>query len=57
MVKKKNGKWQMCTDITNLNKCCPNDDFSLTRIDQIVDSVTTSEMMAMLDCFSRYHQM
>jgi hypothetical protein len=27
MVKKKNGKWQMCTDFTDLNKCCPKNDF------------------------------
>jgi hypothetical protein len=45
----------MCTDCTDLNKCCPKDDFPLTRIDQIVDSVTASEMMALLDYFSRYH--
>jgi hypothetical protein len=23
MVRKKNGKWWMCTDFTDLNKCCP----------------------------------
>ncbi|XP_075099188.1 uncharacterized protein LOC142176045 [Nicotiana tabacum] len=23
MVKKKNGKWQMCVDFTELNKACP----------------------------------
>jgi hypothetical protein len=56
MVKKKNGKWQMCTDFTDLNKCCLKDDFSLARIDQIVNSTSASEMMALLDCFSRYHQ-
>jgi hypothetical protein len=33
MVKKKNGKWRMCTDFTDLNKCCPKDDFLLMRID------------------------
>jgi hypothetical protein len=38
MVKKKNGKWRMCTDFTDLNKCCPKDDFSLSRIDKVVDS-------------------
>jgi hypothetical protein len=50
MVKKKNGKWRMCTD---LNKCCSKDDFPLTRIDQNIDSATASEMMALLDCFRR----
>jgi hypothetical protein len=56
MVKKKNEKWQMCTDITDLNKCCPMDDFPLARIDQIVDSVAASEVMALFDYFSGYHQ-
>jgi hypothetical protein len=53
MVKKKNGMWQMCIDF---NKCCPKDDFPLARIDQIIDSAVASEMMALLDCFSGYHQ-
>jgi hypothetical protein len=56
MVKKKNRKWWMCTDFTNLNKCCPKDDFPLLRIDKIVDSPTASEMMVLLDCFFGYHQ-
>jgi hypothetical protein len=55
MVKEKNGKWQVCTDFTDLNKCYPKDDFPLTRIDQIIDYAAASEMMALLDCFSRYH--
>jgi hypothetical protein len=46
----------MCTDFTNLNKCHPKDDFPLARIDMIVDPATGCEMMALLDCFSGYHQ-
>jgi hypothetical protein len=23
MIKKKNDKWRMCTNFTDLNKCCP----------------------------------
>jgi hypothetical protein len=45
MIHKKNGKWQMCIDFTNLNKCCPNDDFPLARIDQIIDSAAGCETM------------
>jgi ribonuclease HI len=56
MVKKKNDKWRMCTDFIDLNKCCLKDDFLLTRIDKIVDSVAGCEIMALLDCFSGYHQ-
>jgi hypothetical protein len=56
MVKKKNGKWRVCMDFIDLNKCCIKDDFPLTIIDQIVDSAASSERMALLDCFSGYHQ-
>jgi hypothetical protein len=56
MVRKKNGKWQMCRDFTDLNKCCPKDKFPLAKIDQIVDTVARSETMALLDCFSGYYQ-
>jgi hypothetical protein len=54
MVRKKNGKWQMCTNFANLNKCCPKDDFPLARIDQIVDSVAGYNIMALLDYFLGY---
>jgi hypothetical protein len=56
MVQKKNGKWWMCTDFTDLNKCCPKDDFPLTRIDKIVDCAAGCKMMALLNCFWGYHQ-
>jgi hypothetical protein len=46
----------MCTDFTDLNKCCPKDNFPLARIDQIFDSAAASKMMALLDCFFGYHQ-
>jgi hypothetical protein len=46
----------MCTDFTDLNKCCTKDNFPFTRIDKIVDSTAGCEMMALLDCFSGYHK-
>jgi hypothetical protein len=56
MVRKKNDKWRMCVDFTDLNKCCPKDPYSLLRIDKLVDIATGCEVMIMLDCFSWYHQ-
>jgi hypothetical protein len=56
IVKKKNGKWKMCTDFTILNKCCPKDDFPLSRIDKVVDSAAGCETISLLDYFSGYHQ-
>jgi hypothetical protein len=46
----------MCTDFTDLTKCCPKDDFPLTKIDQIIDSAAGCDIMALLDCFLGYHQ-
>jgi hypothetical protein len=56
MVKKKNGKWLMCIDFTNLNKACPKDNFPLPRIDKIVNSATSCEVISLLDCFLGYYQ-
>ncbi|XP_074299333.1 uncharacterized protein LOC141630405 [Silene latifolia] len=33
VVQKKNGKWRVCIDYTNLNKACPKDPFPLPHID------------------------
>jgi hypothetical protein len=56
MVHEKNEKWRMCTDFTDLNKCCVKDDFSLARINQIINSAAGCDIMVLLDCFSGYHQ-
>uniref|UniRef100_A0A2N9FCE9 Uncharacterized protein n=1 Tax=Fagus sylvatica TaxID=28930 RepID=A0A2N9FCE9_FAGSY len=56
VVKKKNGKWRVCVDFTDLNRACPKDPFPLPRIDQLVDSAAGHERMSFLDAFQGYHQ-
>ena len=41
VVKKKNGKWWVCVDFTDLNKACPKDPFPMSRIDQLVDATVS----------------
>ena len=33
VVKKKNGKWRVCIDFTDLNRACPKDLFPMPKID------------------------
>ena len=56
VVPKKEGKWWVCVDYTNLNNAYPKDSFPLPRIDQIVDSTAGQGMLSFLDAFFGYHQ-
>ena len=56
VVKKKNGKWRVCVDFTDLNKACPKDPFPMPQIDQLVDVTVGHPRMSFLDAFQGYHQ-
>ena len=55
VVKKKNGKWRVCVDFTDLNKAYPKDPFPMPKIDQLVDATISHHRMSFLDAFQGYH--
>ena len=55
LIQKKNKEWRMYVDYTDLNKHCPKDPFGLPRIDEVVDSTASCELLSFLDCYSGYH--
>ncbi|XP_075654890.1 uncharacterized protein LOC142625066 [Castanea sativa] len=57
VVKKKSGKWKVYVDFTDLNRACPNDPFSMPKIDQLVDATCGHPRMSFLDAFQGYYQM
>ena len=56
LVKKANGKWQMCVDYTDLNKACPRDAYLFPNIDRLVDGTVGSKVLTFLDAYSSYNQ-
>ena len=55
-LKKTNEKWRMCVDFTDLNSACPNDNFSLPKIDQLVDSTIGHKLLTFMDAFFEYNR-
>jgi len=51
VVKKKNGKWQVCIDFTDLNKAYLKYPFPMPRIDQLVDATVGHSRISFLDAF------
>ena len=56
LVKKANGKWQLCINFTDINRTCPKDSFPLPQIDLIVDTTVSHELLSFMDAFSGYNQ-
>ena len=56
VVKKKNEKWRIYVDFTDLNRACPKDSYPLPNIDRLVKSTAGNEMLTFMDEFSGYNQ-
>lgn len=56
MVKKANGKWQICVDFTDLNKSFPKDIYPLSAVDRLVNSSACHKILSFMDVFLGYNQ-
>ena len=56
LVQKKNIKWRVYIDFTDLNRACPKDSYLLPKRDQMVDAMTRFEKLTFLDAYPRYNQ-
>ena len=54
-MKKKNGKWRVYVDFTDLNKAYQKDPFPMPQLDQLVDAIIDHPWMSFLDAFQGYH--
>ena len=52
VVPKKNEKWRVSIDYTNLNEAYTKDCFPLSWIDQIVNATTSHELLTFMDVYS-----
>lgn len=46
----------MCVDFINLNKACPKDDYTSSKIDMLVDLTARHVLLSFMDANVRYHQ-
>ena len=56
VARKKNGKWRVCVDFTDLYRTCPKDPFPMLKINQLVNATYGHPRMSFLDAFQGYHQ-
>jgi hypothetical protein len=56
-VRKKNGEIRLCVDFRNLNRCSQKDNYTLPKMEHILQRVVGSSKLSMIDGFSRYNQL
>jgi hypothetical protein len=55
-VRKKNGEIRLCVDFHNLNRASDKDNYPVPPMEQILQQVSGSERLSLLDGFSGYNQ-
>jgi len=56
VVRKKNGEIRLCIDFRNLNKCSKKDNYSLPKMEHLLQKVSGARVMSFLNRFSGYNK-
>ena len=56
LIRKKSGDIIICLDFTNLNRASHKNNYPVPSMKEILQSVSQSAMLSLLDGFSRYNQ-
>jgi hypothetical protein len=55
-VRKKSGEIRLCVDFRNLNRASEKDNYPVPPMEQLLQTVSGSEIFSLLDGFSGYNQ-
>lgn len=56
IVRKNNGTIRLCVNLRNINLACKKDNYPLSNMETLLQRVTGSGMISLLDGFSGYNQ-
>lgn len=56
MVRKENGRWQLCVDCRELNELTIKDKFPITLVDELLNELVHATYFSKLDLLLGYHQ-
>jgi hypothetical protein len=55
-VRKNSGEIRLCVDFRNLNRASEKDNYPVLSMEQLMQTISSSEMFSLLDGFSGYNQ-
>ena len=56
VVQKKNGKYKVCVDYTDLKKACTKDPFPLPHINSMIDATSSHKLLTFMDASAGFQQ-